>query len=164
MWNSPEGWAINPCNLRALWWYQHQVHCLDPRDFRPDLDQKKADAIISYLLKFTESVLILPGYHHVNLGGTLLLTCLRMGGVFARKLHPHKSIKTTNMPTAVTWGYLMKGIFHWGGSYERPREKVGWRYPLLCSPSLAYLCFSGVISLTIQLAKDRFLRKLERFC
>ena len=85
MLNSPEGWAINLRNLRAVWCSQCQVPCLHLLDFRPDLDQKMVDAIVSCLPKNTESTITILGYRHVNLGSTLLLTILRMGGVFAWK-------------------------------------------------------------------------------
>ena len=163
MLNSPEGWAINLRNLRAVWCSQCQVPCLHLRDFRPDLDQKMVDAIVSCLPKNTESTITILGYRHVNLGSTLLLTFLRMEGVFAWKWHPHKSTKTTKMATVVTWGYLMKDFPPWGGSYEPPRQKVGWQPPLNRSPSRPYLQLFWLMSRSIKLAKDHFLQKFLNF-
>ena len=163
MYNSPESWAIHLRNLRAVWWSQCQVPCLHLLDFRPDLDQKMVDAIVSCLPKNTESTITILGYRHVNLGSTLLLTFLRMGGVFAWKWHPHKSTETTKMATAVTWGYLMKDFPPWGGSYEPPRQKVGWQSPLNRSPSLPYLQLCGWCPGRSNWQKDRFLQKFPHF-
>jgi hypothetical protein len=163
MLNSPEGWAIHLRNLRAVWWSQCQVPCLHLLDFRPDLDQKMVDAIVSCLPKNTESTITILGYRHVNLDSTLLLTFLRMGCVFAWKWHPHKSTKTTKMATAVTWGYLMKDFPPCGGSYEPPRQKVGWQSPLNRSPSLPYLQLCGWCPGRSNWQKDRFLQKFPLF-
>ena len=83
--NAPEGWAIIPCNLWALWCSQCHVACLDLVDFRPDLEQKKGDAVLRCPPKNTESTSSIPGYRHMNLCAALLLYFLRMGGIFARK-------------------------------------------------------------------------------
>ena len=67
MLNSPEGCAINLRNLRAVWCSQCQVPCLHLLDFRPDLDQKMVDAIVSCLPKNAESTITILGYRHLGL-------------------------------------------------------------------------------------------------
>ena len=73
MLSSPESWAINLRNLRAVWCSQCQVPCLHLRDFRPDLGQKMVDATVSCLPKNTESTIIVLGYRHMNLRAASLL-------------------------------------------------------------------------------------------
>ena len=95
-----------------VWCSQCHVACLDLVDFRPDLEQKKGDAVLRCPPKNTESTSSIPGYRHMNLCAASLLYFLRMGGIFARKWRQRKSTKHNKNATTVKWGLQMKGILH----------------------------------------------------